>query len=188
MSQLLKHTTAATVTVVPVIDADGAVYTGMAAADFYLNKNGTNAGLSGNTVTSLGNGLYTVALTTGNADTLGRLDLSCNKSAYIMPIRSFTVLPADVFDALVNDTGAGINAYVMGMNSGVIVDDTFSADGQIVIATAVQNLTDADMVNFAGGSVGKAILSLVAKVDALALQVAQINTEGGGSSGSTRID
>ena len=181
MNQLLKQSTAATVVAGPVLDTDGAIYTGMVAADFNLTKNGTNAALSGNTITSLGNGLYTVALTTGNTDTLGRLDLSCNKSAYVMPLRSFTVLTSATFDAIVTN---GANAA-----NGLITAGT--GTGQIDLETGRVKPADSSLdpatptADFAAQFIADMTDSTKAEVRAAILNVlTYLNTSGGSGSGS----
>jgi hypothetical protein len=102
--QLLKQSTAATVEVGPVLDANGDPYTGASAADFNITKNGTTAALaSPTTATHSHNGTYLVALTTGNTDTLGRLSISINKATYAMTIFRYEVLAANQFDAIVTN-------------------------------------------------------------------------------------
>jgi hypothetical protein len=102
--QLLKQSTAATVEVGPVLDANGDPYTGASAADFNITKNGTTAALaSPTTATHSHNGTYLVALTTGNTDTLGRLSISMNKATYAMTIFRYEVLAANQFDAIVTN-------------------------------------------------------------------------------------
>ena len=65
--------------------------------------------MSGNNLTSVGNGYYTLAMSVGNTDTLGRIDLHSNKGGYQFPPREFMVLPAGLWNALyandVNTTG-----------------------------------------------------------------------------------
>jgi len=62
--KLLKQSTASTVIVGPVLDANGAAVTTAVVGDFRIAKNGTTATLSGATVTHDANGYYTIALTT----------------------------------------------------------------------------------------------------------------------------
>lgn len=108
--QLLKQSTAATVLVGPVLDSTGAAYTSAVIGDFNITKNGTTAAMaSAATATHSHNGMYLILFTTGNTDTLGRLDISCNKSTYAMGVRTFEVLTASTFDAIVTNaaTAAG---------------------------------------------------------------------------------
>jgi hypothetical protein len=102
--QFLKQSTAATVEVGPVLDADGNAYTSAVIGDFNITKNGTTAALAAAaTATHSHNGTYLVALTTGNTDTLGRLSISMNKATYGMTIFRYDVLAANQFDAIVTN-------------------------------------------------------------------------------------
>jgi hypothetical protein len=102
--QLLKQSTAATVEVGPVLDANGDPYTGAVIGDFNLTKNGTTAAMAASaTATHSHNGNYLIALTTGNTDTLGRLSISMNKATYAMTIFRYQVATANQFDALVTN-------------------------------------------------------------------------------------
>jgi hypothetical protein len=101
--QYLKQSTAATVLVGPVLDADGAAVTGAVIGDFRLAKNGTVTTMSGNTISHSHNGCYLIALTTGNTDTLNRLSISLGNTAYAMTVFRYTVLTANQFDALVTN-------------------------------------------------------------------------------------
>ena len=98
--QLLKLSTAATVVVGPVLDADGAAVTNATVTDFSIAKNGTVAALTTETVTHSVNGYYTIALTTSNTNTLGRLDIITNDSAMSMANHRYNVLPADTYEEL----------------------------------------------------------------------------------------
>ena len=101
--QFLKQSTTATVTVGPVLDADGVAVTTAVLADFSIAKNGSVATLTGATVTHSTNGYYTIALTTGNVDTLGRLDIIVNNSAMSMTNHRYDVLVAATYDAVVTN-------------------------------------------------------------------------------------
>ena len=134
--QLLKQSTASTVYVGPVLDSAGAAVTTAVVGDFRLVKNGTAATLSGATVTHDANGYYTVALTTTNTDTTGRLTLAVGNTAMSMSTHRYSVLLASVYDALITNatnatgglptaTGAisalagAISTYAGGDTSGV---------------------------------------------------------------------
>jgi hypothetical protein len=98
--QLLKQSTTATVIVGPVLDADGVAVTTAVLADFSIAKNGSVAVLTGATVTHSTNGYYTIALTTGNVNTLGRLDIIVNNSAMSMSNHRYDVVPSDTYEEL----------------------------------------------------------------------------------------
>ena len=101
--KLLKQSTASTVVVGPVLDANGAAVTTAVVGDFRLAKNGTSATLSGATVTHDANGYYTIALTTSNTDTVGRLAIYSGNTAQSMATHHWTVLLASVFDAILTN-------------------------------------------------------------------------------------
>ena len=101
--QILKQSTAATIYVGPVLDSAGAAVTTAVVGDFRIVKNGTAATLSGATVTHDANGYYTIALTTGNTDTVGRLTIAVGNTSQSMATHRYTVLLASVFDALITN-------------------------------------------------------------------------------------
>jgi hypothetical protein len=101
--QLLKQSTTATVTVGPVLDADGVAVTTAVLADFSIAKNGSVATLTGATVTHSTNGYYLIALTVSNTDSLGRLDIIVNNSAMSMSNHRYDVLVAATYDAIVTN-------------------------------------------------------------------------------------
>lgn len=104
MQQVLKVSTAATTVVGPILDINGAVYTGAVIADLNITKNGTTAAMAAAaTLTHDHNGHYILVFTTGNTDTLGRLDITCNKATYAMPPKCFEVLNAATFDTLITN-------------------------------------------------------------------------------------
>ena len=101
-----KQSTAATLIVGPILDSTGAEYTSAVIGDLSISKNGgtLTALAAAATLTHIANGQYTLVMTTGNLDTLGRLQITCNKSTYQMPPIGLVVVPAMVFDSLVLGT------------------------------------------------------------------------------------
>ena len=101
-----KQSTAATLIVGPVLDSTGAEYTSAVIGDLSISKNGSTltALAAAATLTHIANGQYTLVMTTGNLDTLGRAQITCNKSTYQMPTVGLVVVPAMVFDSLVLGT------------------------------------------------------------------------------------
>ena len=142
-----KQNTAATVIIGPVLDSTGAEDASAVIGDLSISKNGgtLTALASAATLTLIANGQYTLVLTTGNVDTLGRAQITCNKSTYQMPSIELMVLPSTVFDALVtnavNATGGlvGATAAITTM-AGVIANSTNITAGTITTTT---NLTNA---------------------------------------------
>jgi len=101
-----KQSTAATLIVGPILDSAGAEYTSAVIGDLSISKNGgtLTALAAAATLTHIANGQYTLVMTTGNLDTLGRLQITCNKSTYQMPPVGLNVVPAMVFDSMVLGT------------------------------------------------------------------------------------
>ena len=99
---LLKLSTATTVTIGPVLDADGAAVTTAVVTNFSLVKNGSSAALTTETLTHLANGYYTLALTSGNTNTLGNLEVFVNNTAMSMTVFRYNVIAAQVYDSVVS--------------------------------------------------------------------------------------
>jgi hypothetical protein len=102
-----KQSTAATLIVGPILDSTGAEYnTSAVIGDLSISKNGSTltALASAATLTFIANGFYTLVLRTTDVDTLGRLQISCNKATYQMPPVNLMVVPAMVFDSMVLGT------------------------------------------------------------------------------------
>lgn len=102
---ILKQSTAATVVVGPVLDSAGAAVTTAVTANFSLSKNGTVNALTSETVTHSTNGYYTIALTSSNTDTLGRVEIIVNDSAMSMATHRYNVIVAASYDLLVSTGG-----------------------------------------------------------------------------------
>jgi hypothetical protein len=99
----VKQSTAATLIVGPILDSTGAEYTSAVIGDLSISKNGgtLTAMAAAATLTHIANGQYTLVTTTANLDTLGRCQITCNKSTYQMPEVRLMVVPAMVFDSLI---------------------------------------------------------------------------------------
>ena len=99
---ILKQSTAATIVVGPVLDSAGAAVTTAVAANFSLSKNGTVNALTSETVTHSTNGYYTIALTSSNTDTLGRVEIIVNDSAMSMATHRYNVASAASYDLIIS--------------------------------------------------------------------------------------
>ena len=101
-----KQSTAATLIVGPILDSTGAEYASAVIGDLSISKNGgtLTALAAAATLTHIANGQYTLVMTTGNLDTLGRLQITCNKSTYQIPPIGLNIVPAMVFDSMVLGT------------------------------------------------------------------------------------
>ena len=111
MTSWLKQSTAVSVILGPFIDdTDGKtaktgltvtsmdvdLYKGVTKSDLTITASGGD-----NDMAHVANGYYSLELTTGNTDTLGRLRLTANITAALAVWRDFLVLPANVYDSLV---------------------------------------------------------------------------------------
>jgi hypothetical protein len=85
-----------------VLDADGAAVTTAVVTNFSLVKNGSSAALTTETLTHLANGYYTLALTSGNTNTLGNLEVFVNNTAMSMTVFRYNVIAAQVYDSIVS--------------------------------------------------------------------------------------
>ena len=135
--QLLKQSTASTVYVGPVLDSAGAAVTTAALGDFRLIKNGTAATLTGATVKHDANGYYTVALTTTNTDTTGRLTLAVGNTAMSMSTHRFSVLLASVYDALITNATNATGGLPTATGSIAGLAGTIATTTNITAATGV---------------------------------------------------
>ena len=106
----LRQSTTATRLVGPVLDSAGAIYSSAVIGDFNITKNGTTAAMASTaTATHSHNGYYLIAFTTGNTDTVGSIEISCNKATYTMPVSRWDVLAGAVYDVLYGTTAPSTN-------------------------------------------------------------------------------
>lgn len=103
-SVMARQSTAVILDVGPILDATGAEYASAVIGDLTISKNGTRSAMSGNTFNYAANGMYSLTLTTGNTDTLGVIQISCNKSTYQMRVIERQIVPAMVYDSMVLGT------------------------------------------------------------------------------------
>lgn len=143
-----KQSTAATLIVGPILDSSGAEYTSAVIGDLSISKNGgtLTALASAATLTHISNGQYTLVLTTGNTDTLGRAQITCNKSTYQMPEVRLMVVPAMVFDSMI----LGSDRFDVNVTH---VADTAQTARDIGASVLLSNGTGAGQVKLASGYV-----------------------------------
>jgi hypothetical protein len=127
-----KQSTAATLIVGPILDSTGAEFTTAVIGDLSLSKNGgtLTAMASAATLTHVANGQYTLVMTTGNLDTLGRAQITCNKATYQMPEVRLMVVPAMVFDSMI-------------LGTDVLTADVTQIGGDTQSATDLKDFADA---------------------------------------------
>ncbi len=171
--QFLKQSTAATTVIGPVLDSTGAEFTTAVIADLTLTKNGTSAVMSGNTFSHLSNGHYVLALTTTNTNTLGRLEVHCNKAGYQFPPVHFSVLPATVFVALqteVNLTGGFISATSpVTLAGGVMTPLTAAETSDALLLASIAGVWPANTVAESLANTYSNITALAAKFSGISL-------------------
>jgi hypothetical protein len=116
----------------PILDSAGAEYTSAVIGDLSLSKNGgtLTAMASAAELTHIANGQYTLVMTTGNLDTLGRLQITCNKATYQMPEVRLMVVPAMVFDSMI-------------LGTDVLTADVTQIGGDTQSATDLKDFADA---------------------------------------------
>lgn len=107
---LAKQSTAMTVIVGPILDSAGAEYASAVIGDMSISKNGgtLTAMAAAASLTYIANGMYTLVLTTGNLDTVGTAEISCNKSTYQMRQKEFQVVEEAIYDAMYAASATGL--------------------------------------------------------------------------------
>jgi hypothetical protein len=143
---LFKQSTAASRIVGPALDSTGAEYASLVIGDLSISKNGgtLTAMAAAATLTYIANGYYTLALITGNTDTVGTVQIICNKATYQMPPHIGTVLVAAAFDVLVtNGTIASVSNITAA--TGIVLSGVTHTGAVIPTVSAVTGLTAANL-------------------------------------------
>lgn len=93
----------------PILDGDGAEYTGAVVADLMICKNsGTQAALSGTaTLTHVSVGLYELSLSVDDISEVGTVSVVLDKTTYVARPVDLTVLSQAMYDALITDGDLG---------------------------------------------------------------------------------
>jgi hypothetical protein len=109
MSVIARQSTARTVTVGPVLDADGVAVTDGVVADFKASKNGAApAALNGSaTLTHRNSGHYSLALTASDLDTVGSVEVVIDDTVNACPTKVITVVEEAVYDGLFAASAVG---------------------------------------------------------------------------------
>jgi hypothetical protein len=126
---IAKQSTARTVTVGPVLDADGVAVTDGVVADFKISKNGgAPAALNGSaTLTHRNTGHYSLALTASDLDTVGQAEVVIDDTVNACPMKEITVVEEAVYDALFAASAPGYVANAP-VNVAQISGDATAAD------------------------------------------------------------
>lgn len=107
---IAKQSTAITVTVGPVLDADGVAVTDGVVGDFKISKNGgAPAALNGSaTLTHRNTGHYSLALTASDVDTVGTAEIVIDDTTNACAPKELQVVEEAVYDAFYAASAAGI--------------------------------------------------------------------------------
>jgi hypothetical protein len=142
---IARQSTARTVTVGPVLDADGAAVTDGVVGDFKISKNGgAPAALNGSaTATHRHTGFYSLALTASDLDTVGQAEVTIDDTVNSMAQKELTVIEEAVYDILYAASATG----AVPVSSGGITTASFAA-GAINAAAIADGAIDA--ATFAG--------------------------------------
>ena len=129
----IRQSTARTVLVGPILDADGQAKTDEVIGNIRMTKNGTVGSADGSTTLTHDHaGKYKLAMAIGDPDTVGVLEVSLNSGTNDMPVARFNVVEEAVYDALYTVDAVGPNVVV--------------PDAAGVVATALGNVqTHGDM-------------------------------------------
>jgi hypothetical protein len=125
---IARQSTARTVTVGPVLDADGVAVTDGVVGDFKIAKNGAApAALNGSaTLTHRNTGHYSLALTATDLDTVGQAEVVIDDTVNACPMKELTIVEEAVYDALYAASAPGYVANAP-VNVAQLGGDTQSA-------------------------------------------------------------
>ena len=125
---IAKQSTARTVIVGPILDADGVAVTDAVVGDLKISKNGAApAALNASaTLTHRNTGHYSLALTTSDTDTVGSLEVVIDDTTNAMPVKSITVVEEAIYDALFGASASGFDASGR-VDVGAVAGQTASA-------------------------------------------------------------
>lgn len=166
---ILKQSTAASITVGPILDSDGVAKTDEVVASILLSKNGgAPAALNGSaTLTHRHTGNYTLTLTAIDVNTVGTAEFTLSSTTNAMPIKSCNVVEESVYDnvfaasAVGPLTAAAVNTEV----------DTAISDAALATAAnlaTVDTVVDGIQADLSNGTDGLgALKSLIDAVDAV---------------------
>jgi hypothetical protein len=133
---IARQSTARTVIVGPVLDADGVAVTGGLVADFKISKNGAApAALNGSaTLTHRHTGHYSLALTASDLDTVGQAEVVIDDTVNACAPKELTVLEEAVYDVFYPSGATGLvianvtQAAGTAWASGAITAAVFASD------------------------------------------------------------
>lgn len=141
-----KQSTALTLIVGPVLDLEGAEYASAVIGDLSISKNGgtLTALAAAATLTYIANGQYTLVLTTGNTDTLGVIQITCNKATYQMPTAERHVIPANVYNSLIAGSDY-LDVETAAMAANTLTASALATDAVTEIQSGLSTVTTAQV-------------------------------------------
>jgi hypothetical protein len=167
---IARQSTARTVTVGPVLDADGVAVTGGVVGDFKIAVNGAApAALNGSaTATHRHTGFYSLALTATDLATVGTAEITIDDTVNAMPMKEISVIEEAIYDAYYAASATGLlpanvtqwlgQAAAAVTNNGVPEVDITHIGGVAVSASTAQ--LGVNLVNIAGAAVSTSTAQL----------------------------
>ena len=161
--RFLKDSTYSLVSIGPIVSAGDGITpvtdVALSAVDnaFIIKEGGTSKiTISGNDFTHIGGGIYNIAISAGDSDTLGKLRLYINDTDSFLPFwEDFMVLPENVYDSLVlnSDYLETDSMLFNGNTSPTILDSLLSSEPNQLnvnvasVGTNVDSITGIDDFN-----------------------------------------
>lgn len=135
---VIRQSTARTILIGPILDADGVAKTNEVVANIRITKNGTVGEADASaTLTHDHSGKYRLALTAADTDTVGVIQISLNSGTNDMVPPSWNVVEEAVFDALFAASAAGYQVPIWA-NAASTVNLSGTEIGSVAELSAVQ--------------------------------------------------
>ena len=143
MSLIARQSTARTLIVGPVLDADGVAVTDGVVGDFKISKNGgAPAALNGSaTLTHRHTGFYSLALTASDLDTVGQAEVTIDDTVNSCGMRVITVVEEAVYDIFFAASATGAVPVASIANNAITTASI--NDGALTAAKAAAGFFDA---------------------------------------------
>jgi hypothetical protein len=164
-----RQSTARTVTVGPVLDADGVAVTGGVVADFKISKNGgAPAALNGSaTATHRHTGFYSLALTASDLDTVGTAEVTIDDTVNSCPLKEISVVEEAVYDLYFASSATGQVTLANGAHGGAAATLT-------LLSAAISN----------SGGIGLSVTGTTAGIKAISTAGPGLHATGTGGPGA----
>jgi hypothetical protein len=164
-----RQSTARTVTVGPVLDANGVAVTGGVVADFKIAKNGgAPAALNGSaTATHRHTGFYSLALTASDLDTVGTAEVTIDDTVNSCPLKEISVVEEAVYDLYFAASATGQVTLANGAHGGAAATLT-------LLSAAISN----------SGGIGLSVTGTTAGIKAISTAGPALHATGVGGAGA----